>query len=457
MPGWIIQGVRGEGKSLAAVGKIREYMQRGRPVATNLTLFLEHFLPEENNTISYRLPDHPRLQDFQLLPPAYDPKYKGEDMNGLLVLDELGTWLNSRNWNDKSRLEMLNWLFLSRKDHWDLILLAQDHEMIDAQVRTTLCDYLVQASRLDRQKIPFLAPILGFLGFNQFMPRVHRYHVYYGLNTQQPPVETWNYTGTDFYDGYDTNQKFLNGQEALNGTLIDMRATYTNLPPSYLTRYVFVERLQRQIDDLRRPFAQIDTDQETEPMAAKKNLSKESEYMKIGLLGLALLIFIGWRFLKSDSLSLPSATTATPVPTAQTPTVQPAIEKLKPNTEPVKQAKTDDTEYVAQETSSFIGHLLKTYRPRLSTTAYSPDTGFVGNIDFYDNYELIETYKIKELHALGVTLIRRPYGVDLIYAGKSFIVSSWKLPAVPEPLSEPTKPEPLAVSQNSPVSEPKPL
>jgi len=55
-------------------------------------------------------------------------------MNGLLVLDELGTWLNSRNWNTKNRLEILNWLFLSRKDHWDLILLAQDYEMIDAQV-----------------------------------------------------------------------------------------------------------------------------------------------------------------------------------------------------------------------------------------------------------------------------------------------------------------------------------
>jgi len=49
---------------------------------------------------------------------------------------------------------MLNWLFLSRKDHWDVILLAQDFEMIDAQIRTTLCDYLVQSSRSDRQKAP---------------------------------------------------------------------------------------------------------------------------------------------------------------------------------------------------------------------------------------------------------------------------------------------------------------
>jgi hypothetical protein len=147
-------------------------MLRGRPVATNLTLYLDKFLPEENDVISYRLPDHPRLEDFQLLPPAYDQKYKDEDMNGLLVLDELGTWLNSRNWNDKKRLELLNWLFLSRKDHWDLILLAQDHEMIDSQVRTTLCDFLVQASRLDRQKVPYLASTMKMLGFSGMMPRV---------------------------------------------------------------------------------------------------------------------------------------------------------------------------------------------------------------------------------------------------------------------------------------------
>jgi hypothetical protein len=81
MPGWIIQGVRGEGKSLAAVGKIKEYMLQGRMVATSLNLNLEHLLPSDNTTMAFRLPDHPRLEDFLILPPAYDPKYKGEDKN----------------------------------------------------------------------------------------------------------------------------------------------------------------------------------------------------------------------------------------------------------------------------------------------------------------------------------------------------------------------------------------
>jgi len=38
------------------------------------------------------------------------------------------------------------------------------------------------------------------------------------------------------------------------------------------------------------------------------------------------------------------------------------------------------------------------------------------------------TYTIKELHSLGVSLLRRPYGVDLVYAGKTFIVG--RFPAI---------------------------
>jgi hypothetical protein len=283
---------------------------------------------------------------------------------------------------------------------------------------------------------------------------LHRYHVFYGLSTNQPPQETWSYTGKDFYDGYDTNRKFLNGQEALNGTLIDMRATFTNLPANYLTRYVFVARLQEQIDALRKPLNTLL--QEPENMAAKKNVSKESEYMKIGLLVFALAIFVGWRLFTSDGLSMPKSSASIPAPaTTSVPVTPPPVsEKSKTESEPTKEA----TAYVAQETPTIIEHLLKTYRPRLSTTAYSQETGFVGNIDFYDNFELIETYKIKELHALGVTLIRKPYGVDLIYSGKSFIVSAWRLPDKPEQIQP--DPEPVAVSQASPVAQPdqsKPL
>jgi len=359
MPGWIIQGVRGEGKSLAAVGKIKEYMLKGRPVATNLDLFLEHILPPENTTIAYRLPDHPRLCDFQMLPPAYDPKYKGEDKNGLLVLDELGTWLNSRNWNDKSRLEMLNWLFLSRKDHWDIILLAQDYEMIDSQVRTTLCDYLVQASRLDRQKIPYLSGLLKFFGLSGMMPRVHRYNVHYGMSLQTPPQEQWSFTGKDFYEGYNTNQKFMNGLEPLGGTLVDMRAVYSYIPANYLTRQVFVDRLQAQIEQLKKPFTQeVST-------VAKKGVSKETEYLKIGLLVLALVLFVGWRLF--SGVHLPGASAAAAVPS---PVAVPAAVSAPAAVLPVSVASSVSSFPVALETEDFMDYLIKRFRPRLSISLF---------------------------------------------------------------------------------------
>jgi hypothetical protein len=428
MPGWIIQGVRGEGKSLAAVAKIKEYMLRGRPVATNLNLFLEKFLPDDNEARAYRLPDHPRLCDFQMLPPAYDPKYKKEDMNGLLVLDELGTWLNARNWNDKSRLEMLNWLFLSRKDHWDLILLAQDYEMIDSQVRTTLCDFLVQASRLDRQRIPYLSGIMKTLGLSGFMPRVHRYHVFYGMSLQTNPVDTWTFTGKDFYDGYDTNQRFSNGLEALAGTLVDMRATYSYLPVKYLTGRVFIQRLESQIEQLKNHFL---PKKEVEIMAVKKGVSKEQNYLKAGLLALGLVGYLAYRAFYVG-FDLPgSASAAAPVPAAgfapaaaPVPVFNPApVSVVNPDSAPVAVAGSG-----AVQTDNFIAYLVEHFRPRLSVSAYSEESGFYGSVDFYDNGVLVEQYTVESLHALGVVLVRRPYGAEMIYQGKSYILTSWKLP-----------------------------
>jgi hypothetical protein len=328
---------------------------------------------------------------------------------------------------------------LSRKDHWDLILLAQDHEMIDAQVRTTLCDYLVQASRLDRQKIPYLGSILKKLGLNSMMPRVHRYYVYYGLSTAVPPQDVWSFTGKYLYDAYDTNQKFTLDQEYAQGKICDMRATYSYIPCNYLTRQIFVDRLKLQIEQLKTPTT------ENELTMARKTATADTSMMKFGLLAITLLLFLGWRFFSGGF------------------TVPKAEKSVETSTKPDKQASQSDNatativntknsvpvaiEYAAPQVNEFMATLLKKYRPRLSATAYSPEIGYFGTIYFYDNFEIIETYSIKELHALGAILIRKPYGVDLIFDNKTFLVSSWRLPSSPVSVEQ----EPMTVSQNSPL------
>ena len=108
---YVVQGKLGTGKTKYAVGKLQEALRQGRRVATNLDLFMEHLVGPMNRSIVMRLPDKPSADDLMALghgnPDSYD-----EERNGVLVLDELGSWLNSRQFQDKSRQALIDWLGL---------------------------------------------------------------------------------------------------------------------------------------------------------------------------------------------------------------------------------------------------------------------------------------------------------------------------------------------------------
>src|SRR5262245_55548026 len=100
---YFVTGKLGAGKTLAAVGRIRDAIWNKRRVATNLDLFMEHLCGPQSRTTITRLPDKPRLCDLEAL--GYgceEADYTGKRF-GLIVLDELGSWFNSRSWNDKER------------------------------------------------------------------------------------------------------------------------------------------------------------------------------------------------------------------------------------------------------------------------------------------------------------------------------------------------------------------
>ena len=57
-----------------------------------------------------RIPDKPSLNDLLVIGTgntSYD-----ESRNGLLVLDECGTWFNSRSWGDKDRQPVIDWFYM---------------------------------------------------------------------------------------------------------------------------------------------------------------------------------------------------------------------------------------------------------------------------------------------------------------------------------------------------------
>ncbi len=75
-----------------------------------------------------RVPDKPSVFDLNAIGlgnPLICVVLKMNPRNGLLLLDECGTWFNSRDWNDKGRKELIDWI-IRRKRGWDIGFIVQD-------------------------------------------------------------------------------------------------------------------------------------------------------------------------------------------------------------------------------------------------------------------------------------------------------------------------------------------
>lgn len=207
MPVWSVEGKLGTGKTKFCVWRAQEAIRQGRRVASNVDLFMDKLTPERRATY-IRVPDKPTAFDLEAIgsgnPESYD-----EDRNGILILDELGTWLNSRSFGDKERAGLIDWLIHARKKGWDVYLIVQDQGMIDKQVRESLIEYQCRCIRLDKIKVPVVGSILGaFHKKLKYLPRMHvtTARVGYGLNAIV--AERWTYRGDDLHAAYDTRQVF---------------------------------------------------------------------------------------------------------------------------------------------------------------------------------------------------------------------------------------------------------
>lgn len=161
---YVMTGHLGSGKSLLTVQMAINYLAAGKRVASNMTLFLDKALPSTSKATAIKLPYIPAAEHLKALGQGYEGKYD-ESKFGLVILDEAGTWLNSRDWNDKDRRGLFQWVTHARKHGWDVALIVQDYEALDSQIRRSVTELYVSCSRLDRIKLPGL-PIT--------LPRIHR-------------------------------------------------------------------------------------------------------------------------------------------------------------------------------------------------------------------------------------------------------------------------------------------
>lgn len=206
-----VEGKLGTGKTKFAVWRAQTAMQEGRRVASNVDLFLEHFT-KDRRARYVRIPDKPSAFDLECIghgnPDSYD-----EERNGVLILDELGTWLNSRNFQDKGRSALLDWLIHARKLGWDVYLIVQDANMIDRQVREALIEYQCKCMRMDKVKIPLiggiLRDVLDLFGVKGgYLPRFHLVAARIGSGQSAVVAERWQYRGDWLHSVYDTRQVF---------------------------------------------------------------------------------------------------------------------------------------------------------------------------------------------------------------------------------------------------------
>lgn len=226
---WVVCGELGQGKTLMAVSKIQEALWQGRRVATNIDLRLEKLVSPNKPRDVTRLPDFPKVDDFMTLGYGYgDGKRRGrydESKFGLIVLDELAGYMNSRTWSkDGSREKTITWMRHARKFRWHIILITQDVESIDKQIRTALCEHVVRCFRTDNVRIPLVGGLLSSLGLKGALPRSHVGIVRRGSEKNGLLLDRWMLLPpfTELQESYDTQQKILGDNDG-PATMLDQR------------------------------------------------------------------------------------------------------------------------------------------------------------------------------------------------------------------------------------------
>jgi len=232
---YAITGKLGSGKGKAAIDQIRRYLSAGRRVATNCDVFLEHLMPARDRSYVTRIPDKPAAVDLYMIGSGnrfiqFEPIVScgrsgweavapspvlldgfDESHNGALVLDECGSWLNTRNFQDKGRAEMLEWAIHARKYGWDIFFVMQNVAQVDKQLRDSLLEYVVRLNRLDRMKVPVVSGALKLLtagATDGRMPRIHIGVVRLGAMPDGIIADRWVFRGDDLNRAYNTTQVF---------------------------------------------------------------------------------------------------------------------------------------------------------------------------------------------------------------------------------------------------------
>jgi hypothetical protein len=214
---YIVTGKLGGGKTLIAVGMIRDALREGRKVATNIDLWLEEMLPWKSQAvICYRLPDKLSAESFDVIGHGNEEfvevrgrKLYDEKRNGLIVLDEGGLSMNSRDFREQGRKEFIQWCIHSRKKGWDVVIIVQHFDTLDKQIRDMFGEHIVYCLRFDRMAVPIIGGLLKLIGLSGKGAKAHLAVCKYGQSADAPISWRKVFKGADLYFAYDTRQQYF--------------------------------------------------------------------------------------------------------------------------------------------------------------------------------------------------------------------------------------------------------
>lgn len=129
----LYSGTPGSGKSFHATDNIYCSLRYGRNVIANFP-FRTDKMKHCRGKFLYL--DNSELTIAKLLKFAKENHKSRKEGQTLLVIDEAGVKFNARCWNDKDRLQWLDFFSQHRKFGFDIILIAQSDIMLDKQMRT---------------------------------------------------------------------------------------------------------------------------------------------------------------------------------------------------------------------------------------------------------------------------------------------------------------------------------
>jgi hypothetical protein len=220
----LLYGQPGTGKSTLATGMILDNMRNGFRTVANFPVDASPAVIRPSGKISQAhvevLPARPSFAQLQAIGSGWsDPKDIGrEDRSGLLVMDEIGGWINSRNWNDKERQQIIDWFLHSRKRGWNIVFIAQHPNLVDKQVREAVVEGYARIRRTDRMKLPLIGVSL---------PRFHIAIHKYGMDQNSPRLNTWVYRGTTEHKCFQSYVVFDSDDDVIQGSYCTLPARIT--------------------------------------------------------------------------------------------------------------------------------------------------------------------------------------------------------------------------------------